>query len=56
MPGLPTCGCIMTFRGAVVGCDPMTAGPRGLAKCRKVSPSTILSKLCSWSIVEESRS
>ena len=32
----------MTFRGAVVGCEPATAGPRGLARWRKESASTII--------------
>ena len=30
----------MTFRGAVVGCEPTAAGPKGLARWRK-SASTI---------------
>ena len=32
----------MTFRGAVVGCDPIAAGPSGRARCRKESGSVIL--------------
>ena len=32
----------MTFRGAVVGCEPTTAGPRGLARWREESASTII--------------
>ena len=32
----------MTFRGAVVGCEPTTAGPRGLARWRKESASTMI--------------
>ncbi len=31
----------MTFKGAVVGCEPTAAGPKGLARCRKESASTI---------------
>ena len=31
----------MTFRGAVVGCEPGSAGPRGRARWRKESASTI---------------
>jgi hypothetical protein len=36
-----TWGCIMTFRGAVVGCEPGSAGPRGRARWRKESASTM---------------
>lgn len=32
----------MTFNGAVVGCEPTAAGPRGLARWRKESASTII--------------
>lgn len=32
----------MTFSGAVVGCDPMVAGPRGLARWRNESLSSML--------------
>lgn len=31
----------MTFNGAVVGCDPAAAGPRGLARWRNESGATI---------------
>jgi hypothetical protein len=44
----PTCGCIITFRGDVVGCDPTAAGPRGLARWRNESASTILFLLNSF--------
>lgn len=37
-----TCGCIMTFNGAVVGCTPITAGARGRAKCKKESVVTAM--------------
>ena len=37
-----TCGCIMTFSGAVVGCAPTAAGPKGLARWRNDSVSAIL--------------
>ena len=37
----------MTFSGAVVGCDPIAAGPSGLAKCKKESASAIVLVLCS---------
>jgi hypothetical protein len=36
-----TCGCIMTFKGAVVGC-PITAGARGRARCRKEGVATAM--------------
>ena len=32
----------MTFKGAVDGCEPTAAGPRGLARWRKESGCTIL--------------
>ena len=32
----------MTFNGAVMGCDPIAAGPSGLARCRKESASAIV--------------
>ena len=32
----------MTFKGAVDGCEPTAAGPKGLARWRKESASTIL--------------
>lgn len=32
----------MTLKGVVVGCEPTAAGPRGLARWRKESASTIL--------------
>ena len=32
----------MTFKGAVVGCEPTAAGPRGLARWRKESASTMI--------------
>lgn len=35
----------MTFKGAVVGCEPTAAGPKGLARWRKESASTIISRL-----------
>lgn len=31
----------MTFKGVVLGCEPTAAGPRGLARWRKESASTI---------------
>lgn len=37
-----TCGCMITFRGAVVGCAPTAAGPKGLARWRNDSVSAIL--------------
>ena len=36
-----TCGCITTLRGAVVDDEPTMAGPSGLARCKKVSPSSM---------------
>lgn len=32
----------MTFKGAVVGCEPTAAGPRGLARWRKSASTMIL--------------
>lgn len=32
----------MTFKGVVVGCEPTAAGPKGLARWRKESASTII--------------
>lgn len=42
---MSTCGCIITFSGAVVCCDPTAAGPNGLARCKNEFASTILSLL-----------
>jgi hypothetical protein len=39
-----TCVCITTLIGAVDGCAPTDAGPRGLARCRKESGFAMLGK------------
>lgn len=42
----------MTFRGAVVGCEPTAAGPKGLARWRK-SASSISCDECEYNFVVE---
>ena len=51
-----TWGCITTRRGAVVGCAPTAAGPRGRVRCRKPSCSAMLGKVESSTVAEEAES
>ena len=41
----------MTFRGAVVGCEPTAAGPKGLARWRKSASTISCDKSCACSSV-----
>ena len=41
----------MTLRGAVVGCVPTAAGPKGRARCRNESASTIIAVACPNSVM-----
>lgn len=41
----------MTFSGAVVGCEPTAAGPKGLARWRKSASNIICDRPCAYSFV-----